>query len=106
MKKFSYKRKVFSGLIMLFIIPCTIKATELIGSGNGTGSGTSGTPPSTTTSVFFGLMEIDFGLPISLDTGRLVFEIEPGYVLPMFTDPSIPNPEGFSMMCNLYIKIL
>lgn len=75
------------------------------GNGSGSGSGSTGTLPSTSSTVFFGLMEVDFGLPIALNAGKITVEAEPGYVLPMFTDPLIPSPKGFSLMFNFYIRI-
>jgi hypothetical protein len=74
------------------------------GSGSGSGSG-SGTSPTTTTSTFFGPMEVDFGLPVGFNSGNITFEIEPGYVLPMYTDPEISSPEGFTFIINCFIKI-
>jgi hypothetical protein len=77
------------------------------GSGNGSGSGSSSgsVSPVTSTSIFFGLMETDLGIPIGLNIGKLTIEAEPGYIFPLFTDPSIPSPEGFTMMFNCYFRI-
>jgi hypothetical protein len=74
------------------------------GSGTGSGSG-SGTSPTTTTSTFFGPIEVDLGLPVGFNYGNIIFEIEPGYVLPMYTDPEISSPEGFTFIINCFIRI-
>jgi hypothetical protein len=77
------------------------------GSGNGqnSGSGSTTTTTTTTTSDFFGLMEADFGIPVALNIGNITIEAEPGYVLPLYTDPSIKSPEGFSLIMSCFIKI-
>lgn len=74
------------------------------GTGHGSGSGSGSTSTSLTTE-YFGLMEIDFGIPVGLNLKNLTLEIEPGYVLPMYTDSAIPSPEGFTIMLNCFIKI-
>jgi hypothetical protein len=78
------------------------------GSGSGAGAGGGSGPGSSSTSqttTFFGLMEMDFGLPVGFNIGRLTLEAEPGYVIPMYTDPAIATPEGFTIMLNCLIKI-
>lgn len=75
------------------------------GNGSGRGSGTISTSTIIKTTSFFGLMEMDFGIPVSLNAGRFTLEVEPGYILPMFNDPLIPNPEGFSLILSCYLKI-
>jgi hypothetical protein len=74
------------------------------GPGTAPGTGT-GTNTSIVTSVFFGLMEISMGLPVGINLGRLTLEAEPGYVIPMYDDPSIPSPKGFTFLFNCYIQI-
>lgn len=74
---------------------------------SGSGKGSSGSTGTTvTTSNFFGLIEVDLGLPVSLNTKRLTLELEPGYIIPAITDSSIQSPEGFTIMLSLSFKIL
>jgi hypothetical protein len=84
------------------------------GAGAGTGSGTSSTTGSTTTgqtvtsTAFtsdFGLMEIDFGLPVSFNTSRLTLEAEAGYILPVFDDPVYRSMKGFVFTFSIFYKI-
>jgi hypothetical protein len=74
------------------------------GTGTSPGPGT-GTNTSVVTSVFFSLMEISMGIPIGVNLGKLTIEAEPGYVIPMYDDPSIPSPKGFTFLFNCYIQI-
>ena len=76
------------------------------GNGSGDGSGTGpGSPPITQSTTFFGLMELDFGVPVGMNIGNVILEIEPGYVIPMYMDPEILSPEGFTIMISCFIKI-
>jgi len=89
------------------------------GSGNGAGAGTgsSSTTGSTTTTTSsqavtstsytsrFGLMEIDFGLPVSFNTNRLTLETEAGYILPVFDDPVYQSMKGFIFTFSIFYKI-
>jgi hypothetical protein len=85
------------------------------GNGPGSGSGTSTTPTSpvtttqtVTTSVLskkFSIMEIDMGIPVAFNTGKLIIEAEPGYIIPMFDETYFPGTKGFVFMLNCYIKI-
>jgi hypothetical protein len=75
------------------------------GSGNGSGSGSGGTTSSTKTSTIFGLMEIDFGLPIGLNIGKLTVEAEPGYILPMYEVEGMPSPKGFALLLSCSFKL-
>jgi hypothetical protein len=54
----------------------------------------------------FGLMEMDFGIPVALNTNRLTFEVEPDYVLPFYDDPDYPASKGFIIMLSLFFRIL
>jgi hypothetical protein len=65
----------------------------------------SGQHSSSTTSTFFSLMEVDFGLPVGFTIGRLTIEAEPGYILPTYSDTGIQSPEGFTLFLNIYYKI-
>ncbi len=66
---------------------------------SGQGSGTS-------VSTFFGMMEVDFGLPVGLNMGNLTVEAEPGYVLPTFVVSDTTTPKGFTLFVNIYYRIL
>ncbi|OFY67399.1 MAG: hypothetical protein A2V64_13615 [Bacteroidetes bacterium RBG_13_43_22] len=86
------------------------------GNGNGAGSGTTSGSTSATTSVQpvtsttstsdFGLMEIDFGVPVSFNMNRLTIEAEPGYILPVFDDPIYRSMKGFVFTFSIFFKIL
>jgi hypothetical protein len=56
-------------------------------------------------STTFGLMEADFGLPVSFNTNRFTIEAEPGYVLPVYKDPDYPGLKGFVFSLSCYFKI-
>jgi len=78
------------------------------GSGKTTtgGAGSSGGSSSTTkTSTFFGLMEVDLGLPVGFNIGKLTVEAEPGYVVPIYTVADLPSPKGFVFMLTCSFKI-
>lgn len=89
------------------------------GSGQGSGTGsTSGTTTGSTTgsttttqtyttsvlSTKFGLMEIDFGLPVAFNLKNLTIEAEPGYILPMFDQDYYPATKGFVFTLSCYIR--
>ncbi|TFH47667.1 MAG: hypothetical protein E4G92_04805, partial [Bacteroidia bacterium] len=57
---------------------------------SGQGSGMS-------TTTFFGVMEVDFGVPVGINSGNLTIEVEPGYVLPTYSDTDIQTPKGFTL---------
>ena len=67
---------------------------------NGQGQGSS-----TTYSESFGLMEIDFGLPIAFSYDFFTLEIEPGYVLPLYSDTGSTGMNGFLFMASLFFRI-
>lgn len=50
----------------------------------------------------FGLLEIDFGLPVALNSKRVTLETEAGYIIPIKSDPLI---QGFSFFISAYFKI-
>lgn len=63
---------------------------------------------STSTTTYtkkFGLMEIDFGLPVSFNTDFMTFEAEASYILPMFDDPDYPGSKGFLFMITAFFRI-
>ena len=59
----------------------------------------------TTTSKSFALLGIDFGLPVSLNTGRFTFDTEIGYLLPTYSDKLYPAPEGLVLTFGATIRI-
>lgn len=78
------------------------------GSGKTTtgGTGSSGGSSSTSqTSTFFGLMEVDLGLPIGFNVGKITLEAEPGYVIPIYSVAGLPSPKGFVFMLTCSFKI-
>jgi len=67
---------------------------------SGRGSGTS-----TTTREFFSLMEVDLGLPVAFNMGRVTVEADPGFIIPLYSDTDPLNPKGFSFLLSCYVKI-
>jgi len=77
----------------------------VIGVSRPIGSGRSDRNSSQSTTTFFGLMEIDLGLPVAFNMDRITLEAEPGYILSLYSDTELFNPEGFVLMVNCYAKI-
>jgi hypothetical protein len=77
------------------------------GGGNGNGGGGNQQVPTTETIYTrnFRLMEVDFGLPVSLNFDVVTFELEAGYVLPLSDDPSYASAKGFVMQASLFFRI-
>lgn len=73
--------------------------------GSGSGSGSGGNTSASKTSTIFSLMEIDLGLPIGLNMGKLTIEAEPGYILPIYEVIGLPSPKGFSLLLSCSFKI-
>ena len=67
------------------------------------------TTPVTTTNTFsskkFGIMEIDFGLPVALNTDYMTIEAEVNYVLPLYDDPVYRSPKGFVFLLSGFFRI-
>ncbi len=61
---------------------------------------------SSTYSEVFGPMEIDFGLPISFNYDFVSIEIEPGYVLPLYSETGATGMKGFLFMASAFFRIL
>lgn len=81
------------------------KGAEII-TGNVSGSNTLALQETIeTTENFFGIMEVNFGLPVSFSKGKFIFEIEPGYVFPMYQDPYALSPQGLTFSFYLYINL-
>lgn len=64
-----------------------------------------GTTTYTSYSKKFGLMEIDFGLPVAFNTDFMTIEAEVDYVLPVYNDPDIHGPKGFVFMLSGIFRI-
>lgn len=69
------------------------------------GSGKSDKNSTQATTTFFGLMEIDAGIPLAFNLERLTLEAEPGYIIPLYSETELFNPEGFVFMINCFVKI-
>jgi len=65
---------------------------------NGTGS-------STTYTETFGPMEIDFGLPIAFSYDFFTLEIEPGYIIPFYSETGATGMKGFLLMASAFFRI-
>ncbi len=68
-----------------------------------TGGKGSGTTSSTTT--FFSLMDVDLGLPVGFNIGKINIEAEPGYALPAYSDSDFQSPKGFTFLINIIYRI-
>jgi hypothetical protein len=64
-----------------------------------------GTTTSTSASKKFGIMEIDFGLPVDFNTNFMTIEAEVNYVLPLYNDPLYKSPKGFVFMLSGFFRI-
>jgi len=65
----------------------------------------SGTTPPASYSESFGLMEIDFGIPVAFSYDFFTIEIEPGYVIPLYSDSGTSGTEGFLLMASIFFRI-
>jgi hypothetical protein len=54
----------------------------------------------------FRLMEIDFGLPVSINFDFMSIEVEAGYVLPLNSDTYAQSSKGFLLLVSAFMKIL
>jgi hypothetical protein len=61
--------------------------------------------PSTTYTETFGPMEIDFGLPIAFSYDFFTIEVEPGYVIPFYSDTGATGMKGFLFMASAFFRI-
>jgi hypothetical protein len=64
-----------------------------------------GTTTSTSTSKKFGIMEIDFGLPVAFNTDFMTIEAEPSYVIPLYDDTFYPGAKGFIFSLSVFFRI-
>lgn len=69
------------------------------------GKGGSGGGGSSETTTRFSLMEVDMALPVSFNIGKFTIDAEPGYVFPLYTDPSNPDTSGFVFTFGLIFRI-
>ena len=53
----------------------------------------------------FGPMELDFGLPIAFNYDFFTIEMEPGYVLPFYSDTGTAGMKGFLFMASVFFRI-
>jgi hypothetical protein len=63
------------------------------------------TTTNTSFSKDFGLMEIDFGLPVTFNSDRISIEAEISYVLPLHYDSHFPGPKGFVFIISGFFRI-
>lgn len=71
------------------------------------GSGNNGTITETTIyKSSFGLLDMEFSLPVGFNFGKATFEMEPLYYLPIYEDPDFPAKKGLFLFINLYFKII
>ena len=66
---------------------------------------TQGTTPGTVYSEDFGLMEINFGIPVAFSYDFFTLEIEPGYVIPFYSEEGSSGTKGFLMLASLFFRI-
>ncbi len=62
--------------------------------------------PVETFSSKFGLMDVEFSLPVTLNFKKFSIEGEPEYFLPAYTNKDYPAPKGFSFYLTVYFRIL
>jgi len=62
--------------------------------------------PGTTYSKSFGLTEIDFGVPVAFSFDSFTFEVEPGYIIPLYSTEGTSGTSGFLLMASLFFRIL
>jgi len=53
----------------------------------------------------FGLLEMDFGLPVSLNTDLMTIEAEPSYVIPFYDDSYYFSTKGFVFQVSIFFRI-
>ena len=57
-------------------------------------------------SLGLGLAEIDFGLPVAFSYDFFTFEVEPGYVIPLYSSEGSSGTKGFLLLATLFFRIL
>lgn len=53
----------------------------------------------------FGLTEIDFGVPVAFSYDFFTFEVEPGYVFPLYSTEGTSGTKGFLLLATLFFRI-
>jgi len=74
-----------------------------------TQTGMGNNSPITETTIYkssFGLLDMEFSLPMGFNFGKTTFEMEPLYYLPIYEDPDFPAKKGLFLFINLYLKII
>lgn len=66
---------------------------------------TQGTTTNIASSKKFGIMEIDFGFPVALNTDFMTIEAEVNYVLPLYNDPVYRSPKGLVFLLSGFFRI-
>lgn len=61
--------------------------------------------PGTTYSESFGLAEIDFGVPVAFSYDFFTLELEPGYVIPLYSSEGSSGTKGFLFLASLFFRI-
>ncbi len=80
----------------------TIKLSPPYGKGGKNGQFSSSTQISTK----FSLLEIDFGIPVAMNSDRFILEAEPGYILPLYENDFSQETKGFLFSLSFYFRIL
>ena len=85
----------------------TIETTEDTTSSSPGHSGWHKPPKDSATSYSerFGLMEMDFGIPIAFSYDFFTLELEPGYVLPLYPDAGTTGTQGFVLLASVFFRI-
>jgi hypothetical protein len=60
---------------------------------------------SRTYSEKFGLMDLEFSLPVTFSYGKFSIEAQVSYLLPIYSNPDYPEPKGFTFYLNAIFKI-
>ena len=53
----------------------------------------------------FGFMELDFGLPVAFSYDFFTIEVEPGYVLPLYSEENTAGMQGFLILVSAFFRI-
>ena len=53
----------------------------------------------------FGIMEVDFGIPVDFNTDFMTVEAEVNYILPFYNDQLYKSPKGFVLMLSGFFRI-
>ena len=64
--------------------------------------------PSSSTETYsekFGMMDLEFSLPVKFSYGNFSIEAEPAYLLPVYQDAAYQEPKGFTFYLNAFFKI-